>query len=313
MRGQRRATGACCEQHGAGPAGGVSLPHVGFQPRRETLGSFGLSRTTALALFALVATASPARAEVVTDPMTDFRVELDLHTKDSCVVIPRDRARGAFCDEVHAPALADSLDDVFDQPFYGAIGREGQGFVIVSITRHEVRDPLGPDQLGDFAEKTRTEISTRAHFNLAEGAPPPRIDRLRGVEVAVVPMRGKLQSEQGDAIPETMTSYTLFGARASYQIVTQSDAEHDTEAGDVVSAALATMTLAPVAAAGPKTTLGGDLRQHAGAVAIAAVVLLALIFGAFRFTRDPPAPDVPEGSRFRTRKRKVVSWEKGDR
>ena len=268
---------------------------------------------TALAFFALVATASSARAEVVTDPMTDFRLDLDLHTKDSCVVIPRERADGGFCEEVHASALADSLDDVFDQPFHGVIGREGQGFVIVSITRREVRDAVGPDQLGDFAEKIRTEISTRAHFNLADGAAPPRIDRVRGVEVAVVPMRGKLQSEQGDAIPETMTSYTLFGARASYQIVTQSDAGHDAEAGDIVGAALATMTLSPVAAVAPKTTLGGDLRQHARAVAIAAVVLLALIFGAFRFTRDPPAPDVPDGPRFRTRKRKVVSWEKGDR
>ena len=269
---------------------------------------------TALAFVALVATASPARAEVVTDPMSDFRIDIDLHTNDSCVVIPRDRASGAFCDEVHASALADSLDDVFDQPFYAATGRLGQGFVIVSITRREVRDRVGPDQLGDFADKIRAQISTRAHFRLADGAPPARIDRAQGVEVAVVPMRGKLQSEQpGDAIEETMTSYTLFGARASYEIVTQTDAAHDAEAGDVVSAALAGMTLAPVEVASPKPTLGGDLRTHARAVAIAAVVLLALIFGAWRFTRDPPAPDPAEGPRFRARKRKVVSWEKGDR
>ncbi len=36
------ATGAACEQNGAGPAGFVSLPRVGFQPRRETISSSGL-------------------------------------------------------------------------------------------------------------------------------------------------------------------------------------------------------------------------------------------------------------------------------
>ncbi|HEY1956995.1 MAG TPA: hypothetical protein VGH28_15355 [Polyangiaceae bacterium] len=268
---------------------------------------------TALILIALATATTAARAEEVTDPITDFRMELDVRGREHCVVLPRDRQEGSFCLEMGAGSLAESLDRSLDQPIYAVFARDDDGFFVVSVTREGVRDPIRADQLAEFAASVRTQIASGAQIELADDLPPPTLEQVKGVTMVVVPMRGQVHDAEEHAVDETLICYTLFGSRASYRIVTNGDTAHASDAERVVRAALQTLTLAPAAVAAPKPTGLGDLRAHARAVAIAAVVLLALVFGAWRFMRDPPAPDAPDGPRFRTRKRKVVSWQKSDR